>query len=126
MEINGPKTPFAVRLFETLQMSSKFTCSCCGTVMDTRPHAAYVAAYKPRDQVMKKAVPLETGAAYVVCQECSRLPEREVFLRCQEHLVKNGLLQKNHKPLDVPGRHSPGKRKKPMISQGSEFKFRFN
>jgi hypothetical protein len=125
MEINGPKTPFAMRLFETLGRSTSFKCCCCRTIMAVK-HAAYVAGYKARDQVMKKAVPLETGAAYVVCEECARLPEREVFLRCQEYLVENGLLQKNHKPLDVPGRHSPGKRKKPMISQGSEFKFRFN
>lgn len=125
MEINGPKTPFAARLFETLQRSTSFKCACCRTIMAVK-HAAYVAGYRPRDSMMKKALPLETGAAYVVCEECARLPEKEAFLRCQEYLVENGLLQKGHKPLDEPGRHSPKKKKKPMISQGDPFKLRFN
>lgn len=124
MEINGPHTPFAAKLFETLQRSAVFKCCCCRTVMD-RKLAAYVAGYKPRDAMMRKLVPLETGAAYVVCEECARLPERQVFERCQEYLVENGLLKKNHKPLDGPGSHSP-RRRKPMIQQGDEFKIRFN
>jgi hypothetical protein len=69
---------------------------------------------------MKKAVPLENVGASVVCQECARLPEDEVFLRCQQTLIKNGILQVGHKPLDL----KKGRRKRqPIIGQGTKFRF---
>jgi hypothetical protein len=123
MEIKGKRTPAAVRLFETLGLSNGFKCSCCNVIYDKIKFAAYVEGYKPRDPIMKKAIPLVNVGAYVVCEECSHLPEAEVFQKAQQTLIRGGILQAGHKPLDM----KKGKRKRPpMIGQGTRFKFSGN
>jgi hypothetical protein len=119
MEINGPETPAAMRLFETLQRSNGFKCACCETIYGKPEEAAYVTAYKPRTTMMKERVPEQNAAAYVVCIECARLPEKTVFIRAEQYLIQHGaLLQTGHKPIDKPGRHG----KKGLITQGTRFK----
>jgi hypothetical protein len=120
MEIRGKHTAGAARLFEMLGLSKGFKCSACNVIYDDVKMAAYVEGYKPRDPLMRKAVPLENVGAYVICEECARLPEQEVFQRAQQTLVRNGLLQVGHKPLDI----KQGRRKRaPLIGQGTKFKF---
>jgi len=120
MEIKGPHTPAAARLFEMLGAAKGFKCSCCDVIYDNVKQAAYVEGYRPSDPIMKKSVPLENVGAYVVCQECARMPERTVFLKCQQTLIKNGILQAGHKPLDM----KQGRRKRqPIIGQGTKFRF---
>ncbi len=121
MRIEGPETPTAMRLLETLMISGGFKCACCETIFDTPKMAAYVSEYKARDPIMKKAVPKQNSAAYVICVECARLPEKHVFLKAQEYCVRNGLLQTGHKPIDQSGRHTPKRRR--MIEQNTKFRF---
>ncbi len=129
MRIEGLQTPAAMRLFEALLQSKGFKCCACEVIYGAETHeemrklCAYVTAYRPRSDIMKKRVPPENGAAYVICVECSREPERTVFLKAEQHLIRNaGLLQTGHKSLDEPGSHR-GKKKKPLITQGTRFKF---
>lgn len=120
MEIYGKETPAAMRLFETLQRSNGFKCACCETIYSKREEAAYVAAYQPRTKMMKERVPAQNAAAYVVCVECSRLPDKTVFMRVEQYLIQHGaLLQTGHKAIDKPGRHG---KKKGLITQGTRFK----
>ncbi len=122
MEIKGPETLVAMRLFETLQIGQGFKCCCCLVIFDTPKMAAYVEAYKPRDPIMKKAMPPQNAGAYVVCVECAELPEDAVFKKAQEYVVANGILQTTGlKPLDKPGRHTPKRRK--LIEQDTIFRF---
>lgn len=121
MRIEGPETPTTMRLLETFMISGGFKCACCETIYDTREMGAYLTEYKARDPIMKKAVPKQNSAAYIICVECARLPEKHVFLKAQEHCVKNGLLQTGHKPIDQSGRHTPKRR--PMITQNTKFRF---
>ncbi len=121
MEIKGKQTNAAKRLFETLQISQGFKCCCCRVIFDTPKMAAYVEAYKPRDPIMKKAVPLVNAGAYVICVECGRLPEDDVFKKAQEYLVEKGLLQVGHKPIDQAGRHTP--KRSHLIEQDTIFRF---
>ncbi len=70
---------------------------------------------------MKKAVPAQNAAAFVICVECARLPEEQVLVRAEQYLVQHGaLLQTGHKPIDQPGQH---RKKKGLITQGTKFKF---
>ncbi len=121
MEIKGPETLVAMRLFETLQIGNGFKCACCRIIFDTPKMAAYVEAYKPRDPIMRKAMPAENAGAYVICVEGGRLPEDAVFKKAQEYLVDNGILQTGHKPLDKEGRHTPKRRT--LIEQDTIFRF---
>lgn len=122
MRIEGPETPATMRLLETLLISQGFKCSCCKTIFDAVKMAAYVAEYKPRDPIMKERVPAQNSAAYVVCVECARLPEKTVFLKVQEYLIEHGgILQTGHKPIDEPGRHRP--KRSPLIAQDTKFRF---
>lgn len=111
MEIKGPRTAAAGRLFETLQMTvnmkGKAQCCCC-TEIQWAKEMAYVAHYVPYEEVMKQIVPEETLAAYVVCSKCAEtIPEKILLQKVERVLIDRGLLQTGHKPLNEPGRHSP-------------------
>ena len=91
---------------EALARSKHFKCNSCMRIMPST-EASHVEGYEPRTEVMKKLVPEENLASYVICKECARLPEETVFLQVEQNLVQAGLLHKNLKPLDAPGGHSP-------------------
>jgi len=95
---------------EALAQAKLFRCACCEQVLSVK-EASHVDAYVAHDPVMKQAVPKENIATYVICQECARMPEATVRLKVERYLVANGLLQKDLKPLDAPGGHSPGHQK---------------
>ncbi len=120
MEIKGPRTAAAGRLFEALQLTAKgdgkSQCSCCTVLKQALRipndektwNFAYVEHYFPRSEVMKQLVPKETVAAYIVCVECAEtLPEAMLFDKVERLLIDRGLLNTDHKPLNEPGRHSP-------------------
>lgn len=93
---------------EVLARASKFRCCCCEGIYD-RKDASHVAAYSPQNQMMEKIVPGYNIATYVICQECARMPEKTMFMKVEQYLIKNGgILRTDLKPLDSPGGHSPG------------------
>jgi hypothetical protein len=87
-----------------LAMAKEFICACCEGRFPTK-RAAYVAAYEPRNEIMEQNVPKENIATYVVCEECSRLPEAQTHMRVEKYLVRQGLFKSDHKPLDEKGAH---------------------
>lgn len=91
---------------EALARSEVFRCASCERILK-RDEASHVQAYEPVDPVMKKVVPVENIATYVVCKECARMPEEMVRIQAEQYLVKNGLLSKDLKPLTQKGGHSP-------------------
>lgn len=93
---------------EVLDRATNFRCCCCEGIYE-RKDASHVAAYSPQNEMMEKIVPGYNIATYVVCQECARLPEKVMFMKVEQYLIKNGgLLRTDLKPLDAPGGHSPG------------------
>lgn len=102
---------------EALAQSKVFRCACCESVLDSK-EASHVAAYAPEDPIMKKVVPTENIATYVVCKECARMPEETVRVQVEQYLVKSGILRKDLKPLDAPGGHSPEHQKNNKLFPG--------
>lgn len=123
MEIRGPRTAAAGRLFEALQLTASRNgnahCASCGFIKPALK-MAFVAQYSPRDDMMKRLLPAENVAAYAVCQACDDdLPEDTVFRNAEKFMVDKGLLNAGHKPLDVPGKHTP----KSTVKHNRRFRF---
>lgn len=95
---------------EALAQSKNFRCACCDLIYE-RKFASHVAAYRPQNEMMERLVPGENIATYVICQECARMPEEQVFMKVEQFLVKSGLLRPDLKRLDEKGGHSPGHQK---------------
>jgi len=96
---------------EALGMSKNFKCACCVMILG-RSEASHVGAYVPTNPVMKKLIPGENLATYVVCLECARLPEEIMLIKVEQYLITEGqIMRKDLKPLDAKGGHSPGHQK---------------
>ena len=105
------EAPVVLRHWEAFQRSRMSRCSACEGIF-ARELIAYLDEFVPQDPMIRSMIPGENTASYTVCEECARMPEKIVFMKVQEYLIKNGLFEKGHKPLDRPGGHSPDHRKR--------------
>ena len=110
MRLEGHENLATIRLRGAFDASGgNFPCAGCRTAFIKAPKMAeYIAAYKPRTEMMRRLVPPENRAAYIICVECARLPEPEVFIKAERYLVdpEKGNLLVKAKPADAPGRHT--------------------
>ena len=121
MRIHGTQTLVAKRLFEMAMGSDGFHCACCKTVFVGLKEWVGTWPYKPRDPIMKKAIPSQNDAAYHMCKTCANLPEKESFLRIQATLIDSGLLQSGHKPINESGSHRA--KREPIFNQDTKIQF---
>ena len=93
---------------EALAQAQKFRCACCEGIFD-RKEASHVDSYTPQNVIMQRLIPGYNIATYVVCQVCARLPEKEMLMKVERYLIREGgILRPDLKPMDAPGGHSPG------------------
>ncbi len=109
MRLEGPENLATMRLRAMFEASGgNFTCIVCTTAFLKAPKmAAYRKAWAPRTEMMKKWVPSENLAGYIVCVDCAELPEAEIFKKAEFHLTdkEKGDLFTPAKPIDDPGPH---------------------
>lgn len=93
---------------EALSMAKNFRCACCVNILG-KSEASHVGAYVSTNPVMKRLIPGQNLATYVVCLECARLPEEMMLVKVEQYLIGEGqIMRKDLKPLDAKGGHSPG------------------
>lgn len=74
-----------------MQVCEKFTCSCCNRATAKKDFDD-VYVWRPKDAMTRKLVSKSNRCAvYVLCRECSRLPEKESRPKIEATLAKNGL-----------------------------------
>ena len=122
LRIEGPETPVVLRFREAMMGAQGFKCCACSSIYTSLNQFSYMTEYKPRDKMVAKMIPMQNKAAYAICVECARLPEKTVFWRAQQYLIKEGgLLENNHKAIDAPGRHT--KKKRQIFNQDARVRF---
>ncbi len=109
MRLEGPENLATMRIRAMFEESGgNFTCSVCTSAFLKAPKmAAYCRAWAPRTAMMKKLVPSDNMAAYIVCVDCAELPESKIFDKAESYLTdkEKGDLLTPAKPIDDPGPH---------------------
>lgn len=112
MDLKAPHSLAARRLHTAWHMAKNFQCSCCRGIRPTkRENGHYVGGYIdvhiPRDPILIKLIPPGNVGIFTVCEECARLPEKDVLRKAEQCLIKDYKLLEKAKPLDAPGSHKP-------------------